>query len=105
MCGIGARTSFGGVEGLDFVDIEFVSKTDVEDTRHDGKAISVARCTEATYAEYRRQKARVSGRRGFRLTSLVTARSALSLGFVGNPALSNKRLKCKARTLRLQKIR
>jgi len=39
-------------------------------------------------------------------TSLVTARSALSLGLVmGNPALSNKRLRCKARTLRLQEIR
>jgi hypothetical protein len=39
-------------------------------------------------------------------TSLVTARSALSLGLiVGSPALSNKRLKCKARTLRLQEIR
>jgi len=36
----------------------------------------------------------------------VTARSAPSLGLVvGNPALSNKRLKCKARTLRLQKRR
>ena len=39
-------------------------------------------------------------------TSLVTARSALSLGLVvGSPALSNKRLRCKARTLRLQEIR
>ena len=36
-------------------------------------------------------------------TSLVTARSALSLGLVvGSPALSNKRLRCKARTLRPQ---
>jgi len=35
-------------------------------------------------------------------TSLMTARSALSLGLVvGSPALSNKRLRCKARTLRL----
>jgi TIR domain len=39
-------------------------------------------------------------------TSLVTARSALSLGLVvGSPALSNKRSRCKARTLRLQAIR
>jgi hypothetical protein len=37
-------------------------------------------------------------------TSLVTARSALSLGLVvGSPALSNKRLRCKARTFRLQR--
>jgi hypothetical protein len=34
-------------------------------------------------------------------TSLVIARSAPSLGLVvGSPALSNKRLRCKARTLR-----
>jgi hypothetical protein len=39
-------------------------------------------------------------------TSLVTARSALTLGLVvGSPALSNKRLRCKARSLRLQEIR
>jgi hypothetical protein len=40
----------------------------------------------------------------FSTTSLVTARSAVSLGLVvGSPALSNKRLRCKARTFRLQR--
>ena len=40
------------------------------------------------------------------LDRVVTARSALSLGLVaGSPALSNKRLRRKARTLRLQEIR
>jgi hypothetical protein len=31
------------------------------------KSVSLERCTEATYAEYRRQKASASGKRGFRL--------------------------------------
>jgi hypothetical protein len=44
--------------------------------------------------------------RCFRRTWDITACSTLSLGFVvGSPALSNKRLRCKARTLRLHEIR
>jgi hypothetical protein len=56
---------------------------------------------------------RISSPKNARLTrmwsptvSLVTARIALSLVLVvGSPALSNKRLRCKASTLRLQEIR
>jgi predicted ATPase len=69
------------------------------------KSVSLEKNAEATYAEYCRQKTSGSGGCGFRLPlwSLLAARC---LGLVvGSPALSNKRLRCKARTLRLQKRR
>jgi hypothetical protein len=55
------------------------------------KSIALATRAESTHAEYRQQKAGASQGRGFSTTSLVTARSSLSLGLVvGSPALSNK---------------
>jgi hypothetical protein len=75
-------------------------------TAKEQKSVSLEKRAEATYAEYRRQKASGSGGRAFRLPLFLASWSALALGLVvENPQLSNKRLRCKASTPRLQEIR
>jgi len=44
------------------------------------KSVSLAKRAEATYAEYRRQKASGSEGRGFRIPTVVTAYSAVPMG-------------------------
>ena len=75
-------------------------------TAKEQKSISLAETRRSNLRRIPSPKSERVRRTWIPTTSLVTARSALSLGLVvGSPALSNKRLRCKARTLRLQEIR
>jgi tetratricopeptide (TPR) repeat protein len=61
------RGVFLATVGADETDVE-ASFREAISTSREQKSISVEKCTEATYAEYRRQKASLSGDKGFRLS-------------------------------------